>query len=435
MTNPLDFLDEDTAAEPKRKKKDRKRQRGNVFLKLRDLMRDVSVELSSRMSRTVLMVSAVAFSTGALLASVGISQNAAHQIDADIAASATRQILVTIPGQSEDSEESESEDESDDDAEAKEQLPADTEDRLATIDTVQASGRRLDLDLLGRSEVSRPVVGEDSISVGVKGVVSGYLEAAKIVPTTDMAWMLDREQNVAFLGEAAAEKLGIPVTGDTRGLSVNLNNVGYSIIGFLPGEHSFSDSMVIPYHNAVEVAGSDNESQVLILTKLGAGSLVSGVARLAILPAQPEKLAVSQVIAPNAIRENVSDQLTTQATWVGAFLIVLTILLITNSMIVSVTARTTEIGVRRALGASRSSVGGVFLCEGGLIGALGGLAGAALASVVITVVAAVNDWSAYLKPGWIALGPVLGMVVGLVASAYPAMRAATIQPAIAVRSD
>lgn len=55
--------------------------------------------------------------------------------------------------------------------------------------------------------------------------------------------------------------------------------------------------------------------------------------------------------------------------------------------------------------------------------------------MVITVVAAVNDWSAYLNPGWIALGPVLGMVVGLVASSYPAMRAATIQPAIAVRSD
>ncbi|MDN6487675.1 MAG: ABC transporter permease, partial [Ancrocorticia sp.] len=183
-------------------------------------MRDVSVELSSRMSRTVLMVSAVAFSTGALLASVGISQNAAHQIDADIAASATRQVLVTIPGQSEDSEESASEDENGDEADVKELLPADTEARLAAIDTVQASGRRLDLDLLGRSEVSRPVIGEDNINVGVKGVVSGYLEAAEITPTTDMAWMLDGEQNVAFLGEAAAEKLGIPVTGDTRGLSV-----------------------------------------------------------------------------------------------------------------------------------------------------------------------------------------------------------------------
>ncbi|MGO1594907.1 MAG: ABC transporter permease, partial [Ancrocorticia sp.] len=78
---------------------------------------------------------------------------------------------------------------------------------------------------------------------------------------------------------------------------------------------------------------------------------------------------------------------------------------------------------------------GVFLFEGGLIGALGGLAGAALASIVITVVAAINSWSAYLNVGWIALGPVLGMVVGLAASAYPAMRAATIQPAIAVRSD
>ena len=409
-----------------------RRRRGHLLLRLRDLISDVSVELASRLSRTVLMVSAVAFSTGALLASVGISQNAAHQIDADIAASATRQILVTIPGQSDDSQEA-SEDA--DATEVHQLLPDDTEERLAGIDTVVASGRRLDLDGLITLEVERPVIGAEGVNVGVRGVVSGYLDAAEITPTTDMAWMLDGEQNVAFLGEAAAEKLGIPVTSDTRGLSVNVNNVGYSIIGFLRGENSFSDSIVIPYKNAVTMARGDDQSQVLILTKLGAGSQVSGVARLAILPAQPEKLAVSQVIAPNAIRENVSDQLTTQATWVGAFLIVLTILLITNSMIVSVTARTTEIGVRRALGASRASVGGVFLCEGGIIGALGGLAGAALASVVITVVAAVNSWSAYLNLGWIALGPVLGMVVGLAASAYPAMRAATIQPAIAVRSD
>lgn len=60
-----------------------------------DLLADVAIELRARMARTILMMAAVALSTGALLASVGISQNAAHQVDADIAASTIDQILLT----------------------------------------------------------------------------------------------------------------------------------------------------------------------------------------------------------------------------------------------------------------------------------------------------------------------------------------------------
>ncbi|MGO1594553.1 MAG: ABC transporter permease, partial [Ancrocorticia sp.] len=327
-----------------------KAPRGAFLLRMRDLIRDVSIELSSRFSRTVLMVSAVAFSTGALLASVGISQNAAHQIDADIAASATRQVLVTAQGKSDEDEGASETGEELGEEDVRTIFPANTVERLGEIATVESSGFRLDLDLLGLSEVDRPAIDAAMVNVGLKGATSGYLDAAQIRHTGDMQWMLDGEQNVAYLGELAAEKLGIPVTDDTRNLSIVVNGVSYSIIGFLPGEHSFTDAVVIPYTNSVAIANGDSESQVLIRTKLGAGSQVSGVARLAILPSQPEKLAVSQVISPNAIRENVSDQLTTQATWVGAFLIVLTVLLITNSMIVSVKARTTEIGVRRALG-------------------------------------------------------------------------------------
>ena len=78
---------------------------------------------------------------------------------------------------------------------------------------------------------------------------------------------------------------------------------------------------------------------------------------------------------------------------------------------------------------------GDFWYEGALIGTLGGLAGAVLSSIVVTVVAALNSWTAYLNPSWIAFGPLLGLSVGLLASLYPALRASAIHPAIAVRSD
>ena len=109
--------------------------------------------------------------------------------------------------------------------------------------------------------------------------------------------------------------------------------------------------------------------------------------------------------------------------------------LITNSMVVSVTSRTTEIGIRRALGASRSAIAITFLVEGALVGFLGGLAGSVLSALVVLVVSAFSGWSAFLSAVWLAGGPLLGTVVGVLASVYPAARAARVQPAIAVRSN
>lgn len=408
------------------------------LLRARDQIIDVSIELSSRLSRTILMIAAVAFSTGALLASVGISQNAAHQVDADIAASTSRLVMLSVASKSQDKAAA-------DDIEIGETpsagiptvLPDNTVERLRALDNVEDVGLRLDVDVsaLNQIAIDYPTTGTMDVNVGLKAVTSGYFNAASIKSTGTLSWMLDGSENVAFLGEHAAKTLGIPVTSNPEALSVSINNANYSIIGFLPGNHAFTNSLVIPYINGLPFVGNDRDTNVLVETSLGAGNQISKAARLAVLPGTPEKITASQVILHENIRQSVSDQLTRQATWIGGFLIILTVLLITNSMIVSVTARTTEIGVRRALGSSRSSVAGVFWFEGALIGTLGGLAGAVLSSIVVTVVAALNSWTAYLNPAWITFGPLLGLSVGLLASLYPALRASAIHPAIAVRSD
>ena len=412
-------------------------KRSPVHRRVRDLIVDVSIELSSRLSRTVLMVAAVAFSTGALLASVGISQNAARQVDADIAASTSRLVMISVAGSNgEDSEESDDASEESDGPAKSTILPDNTVERLLELDNVEAVGLRLDVDANApaQSVVDYPVTGSMDVGVGVKAVTSGYFDASQIESTGNLQWMLDGFENVAYLGEGAARELGVPVTSRTEAISLDLNGVNYSLIGFLPGSHAFSHALVIPYSSGLQLVGQDKETDVLIRTALGAGNQISKVARLAVMPGTPEKLNVSQVVLHEDIRQSVSGQLTRQAAWIGGFLLVLTVLLIANSMIVSVTARTTEIGIRRALGASRSAVAGVFWFEGGLVGALGGLVGAGISTLTVMVIALLNDWTALLNPAWVALGPLLGLVVGLGASLYPALRAAAVHPAIAVRS-
>ena len=411
----------------------------NANSRIRDLFADVSIELRSQPAKTALLISAVVLSIGALLASVGISKNAAHQIDADLAASTLRLVTVQV-AEAHQAQASEDNAMSMGDSGQDSFFPSDTQERLESIELIESAGMTLNLNDVVSTVVTRPSVGmisaEDAPDAqGVHGATSGYLAALDIELESGDPSLLDSDLAVAYLGSRAAEQLGIPVTRDMTGRSISINSEEYSVAGILPEGTPFDRSVIIPMKRATEIAGDNVTATVLIKTRIGAGNPVSRIAREAILPEAPTKLDVSNVISAEGARDNVATQMARQATWVGIFLVVLTTLLIANSMIVAVTARTTEIGVRRALGSSKAEVASVFWFEGGLVGFLGGIGGSALAAWVIVAVAVASGWSAQIDPAWIAVGPLLGTAVGLLASAYPALRASHIHPAIAVRAN
>lgn len=416
-----------------------------IRLSFRDVVRDVVIEMTSQLGKTALLIAAVALSVGALLASFGISRNAAYQIDADLAASTIRHVTVEASETelSERASNSGKEIVTDVAADAETGdaffFPADTQQRLESLNVVQDAGIVLNVSDLVTLDVARPQVAIDPSHAPsaqtIHAVSSGYLEASGIAPAGGNPLFLDTELNIAFLTPKAAQELGVPTTANTADISISVDGKSYSVAGFLAQNSRIDDGIVIPFQTGTRIAGSNVTASVLIEAKMGAGNVVSRWAAVAILPQSPESLSVSQVVSAESTRGNVSVQLTRQAMWVGAFLVVLASLLVANSMIVSVTARTTEIGVRRALGSSKSSVAAVFWAEGALIGFLGGLTGSAVTVWVVLGAALVNQWTARLDPLWIVFGPALGTLVGLVASAYPSFRAARIHPAIAVRSN
>jgi putative ABC transport system permease protein len=106
---------------------------------------------------------------------------------------------------------------------------------------------------------------------------------------------------------------------------------------------------------------------------------------------------------------------------------------IANVMVISVLERRTEIGVRRALGATRRHVRLQFLVEAVLLAALGGTGGVVLGAAVTAGYARVRDWSVSVPLGALAGGVGVALVVGALAGLYPAARAARLQPAEAVR--
>jgi ABC-type antimicrobial peptide transport system permease subunit len=107
---------------------------------------------------------------------------------------------------------------------------------------------------------------------------------------------------------------------------------------------------------------------------------------------------------------------------------------IANITLVSVMERTGEIGLRRAIGATRGHIAAQFLLESASMGVIGGIVGASLGVLITVAVSAYEVWTPVLDPAAPFLAPVLGGAIGLVSGTYPALRAAHLEPVEALRS-
>jgi putative ABC transport system permease protein len=102
-------------------------------------------------------------------------------------------------------------------------------------------------------------------------------------------------------------------------------------------------------------------------------------------------------------------------------------------MVIAVLERRSEIGLRRALGATRRHIRAQFLLEAIVLSGVGGLVGVALGAGITAAYAANRGWAFALPPEGLAAATALAVLVGALAGIYPAGRAASLQPAEAIR--
>jgi putative ABC transport system permease protein len=120
---------------------------------------------------------------------------------------------------------------------------------------------------------------------------------------------------------------------------------------------------------------------------------------------------------------------------VGAITLVVGGIGIMNIMLVSVTERTREIGVRRALGARRRTILFQFLLESSVVAAVGGSIGTALGLGIAQLIALTTPLAAAVTPSAVLLGVVFSAAVGLLFGSWPAWRAARLDPVEALRYE
>jgi putative ABC transport system permease protein len=108
---------------------------------------------------------------------------------------------------------------------------------------------------------------------------------------------------------------------------------------------------------------------------------------------------------------------------------------ILNIMLASVTERTREIGIRRAIGASRADITTQFLMETVTLAATGGVFGILLGISFVSALRAFTDWQPAITPGSVALSMAVSCLTGIVFGIRPAQRAAAMDPIRALRHE
>jgi putative ABC transport system permease protein len=151
-------------------------------------------------------------------------------------------------------------------------------------------------------------------------------------------------------------------------------------------------------------------------------------------PAAPQSVAITRPSDALAARAATTTTFTALFVAMSGVALLIGALGVANVLVVSVLERRSEIGLRRALGATRREVGAQFVGEAIFLSTLGGVVGIALGALIAAAYSATRRWPFDLPPGLAAIALLVAVATGALAGVLPAYRAAGLAPTDALRA-
>jgi len=316
------------------------------------------------------------------------------------------------------------------------------DERATTLLAVQPEMRSQQQVVYGNKNANTQIIGTSPNYLEVRKYT---LKAGKMFTTADN----EGRQRVAVLGSAVVDNLGITTPEALIGETVRIRGTQFQIVGVLGSKgqaNAFQnpdDQVLVPIQTArFRVNGSDRLQSISALAETE-DKIPDAMADIQRILRRQHRIRQG---APDDFQiRNQSDILTTtqETTQVMTYLLsgiaAVSLLVggigIMNIMLVSVTERTREIGIRKALGATRWNILLQFLIEAVVLCLLGGIVGIGLGTGGAAVMSQVAGWTTRISSTAIIMAFAFSGFVGVAFGVWPARRAAVLDPITALRYE
>jgi putative ABC transport system permease protein len=386
----------------------------------RDFLRVGSVGLRSRRIRAALSALGIAIGIASMVAVLGISESSRADLLFQLDQLGTN-LLTIRPGQGIGFGEG--------------TLPLTAEQMVARIGAVQSvsavgtvDARVLRNDLVDKNQTGGMVV--RAARTGLLRTIGGTVAQGRFLDAASSRYP------TVVLGSVAAERLGITKLLPQQ--TVYVGGTRFSVIGILatvPLSNETDRSALIGFDIAKDLFAFDGHAST-IYTRADTDNVagVRSVLPATVNPEHPDEVDINRPSDALAARAAAKGAFRSLFLGLGAVALLVGGVGIANVMVISVLERRSEIGLRRAIGATRRHVSLQFLTESLLLAALGGVAGVAIGAAATTGYALSRDWRVVVPVSGLALGITAALVIGALAGLYPAVRASRLSPTEALRT-
>lgn len=387
----------------------------------RDVLAVGSSGLRSRRMRAALSALGIAIGIASMVAVLGISASSQADLLDTIDRLGTN-LLTVAPGRSLFGDEAE--------------LPRSAQARLAATRGVEGTAATYVVE--GESVRRNALVDENNTS-GIAVLAADRRLPSALRASIGAGRFLTASDAIyptVVLGSIAARRLGIPDLAAAP--QVYIADRYFTVVGILgtvPLDTSIDRAALIGLPAAQRLFDTEaNPSKIYLRAEEGALTSLRDTVAATANSEHPEEAEVSRPSDALAARAAAKNAFTSLLVGLGAVALLVGGVGIANVMVISVLERRSEIGLRRALGATRRHISTQFLTESLLLGAAGGAVGAALGALVTAIYATTQDQPPVVPVLVLAGGLGAAMVIGVVAGLYPSIRAARLSPTEALRA-